>query len=668
MEGLLNERCKLIIKSLITKGVLTLKELKHICNVSERTISKDLDSLESLVNHYKLVLVRKPKLGIWIDGKEVDKEKLFISININNAKMPNTPKERQDYILLKLILASNYITMQELCDEIYVSRGTIENDLEIIEGVLKKAGLALKKTTNKGIKINGDEKKLRVLIADFFSKVTYVMPSKELINHLSTPRKNITEYSFEKELFDLFSDLDLKSIEKLISEAEKSLGYQFTDVAFTSLLIHLAIAIKRMRSNNEVKLTEVILNNLESTKEYEVAKSLAKSIENIFNITLPKTECGYIAIHILGAKVQYNLLDKNEEFLKELEFHGDIENLCKSMIYKASQVLDLDFTEDMILIKGLSMHIRAAINRFLHDIPIKNPLLDNIKNSFIASFEAAVASSEVIKETYKVNVDENEIAYIALHFEAARERMINDRSIKKKVLLVCSSGIGTSQLAASKLKRVFDNVEIIDVISSQNLKDKCLSGVDLIITTIPLMITDVPVIRVNPLLLEEDIENIKSFMSKNNSVLSNKKNDIEEVMKLIDKDLILVRENFSSKEEVIRELSRIMVIKGYVEEDFNMSVLDREKIASTATGRIALPHGNMDKVRKSVIGICTLNKKIDWYESKVDFIIMLAIKKNDVLKMQNIFDGLYDIISDGKLTSKIVNCNSKKEISNLIFT
>ena len=66
MEGLINERCILIIKSLITKGVLTLRDLKYICNVSERTISKDLDALVDLVKEYNLLLYRKPKLGIWI--------------------------------------------------------------------------------------------------------------------------------------------------------------------------------------------------------------------------------------------------------------------------------------------------------------------------------------------------------------------------------------------------------------------------------------------------------------------------------------------------------------------------------------------------------------------------------------------------------------------------
>ncbi len=666
MEGLISERSKLIIKSLVTKATLTLKELSFICNVSERTISKDLDALENLIKKYNLILVRKPKHGIWIEGEQVDKEKLFISINVNNAKIPNTPKERQDYILLKLISSSTYITMQELCDEIYVSRGTLENDIEAIENIVKKCGLSLKKTTSKGIKLSGDEKKLRILMSDIFSKITYFMPSKELLKYIKSSDKNIIEYSFEKDLFNLFSDLDLKVLEKIISMAENRLGNKFTDVAFTSLLIHLAIAIKRVKSKNEIGLSEINRGNIETSKEYKIAEFIAEEIEKNFNINLPKTECAYITIHILGAKVQYNLLNKDEELLKGIQLHDEIEKLCEEMIDKASEILNVDFSDDMILLKGLSMHIKAALNRFLHEIPIKNPLLDNIKNSYIFSFEAAVASSEVIKRSYGVVVDENEIGYIALHFEAAIERKKNKSLTKKRVLIICSSGVGTAQLVASKLKRVFHNIEIVDIVSSQSISESRLEGIDFLITTIPLFIDKIPVIRVNPLLLDEDLENIRKFIISNSSNSISEKKEGIEALGLVNKELILIKESFSTKDEAIKSLSEFMTNKGYVEEDFCKSVLAREEIASTAIGRVSLPHGDINKVYKSGICFCTLEKKIDWDNNKVDLIIMLAMNKKDILKMQDIFDGLYDIISDSKIINKLVNYNTKEEVFNLI--
>lgn len=668
MEGLLNDRCILIMKSLITKGVLTLKELKHICNVSERTISKDLDIIEGLVKEHKLLLYRKPKLGIWIEGSEKDKERLYVSISVNNPKIPNSPKERQEYILLKLIQALGYVTMQELCDEIYISRGTLENDLNYVENIIVKNGLKLKRTTNRGIKIIGDEKKLRTLIAGLFSRLSYVMPVKELVTYIGSTRIDTGAYSFEKDLFNLFSDLNLGEIEKIICEAADKFQWNFTDNAFASLLIHIAVAIKRIKSNSQVNFTENILSSLEITREYKIAEFIAKNIEKAFLINVSKTECAYISIHILGSKVQFNIINDEGKVLNRADVSDSVEELCKEMVAKAAEALDMDLINDKILLKGLSMHIRAALNRLVHDMPVKNPLLDSIKNSYVASFEAAVSASTIIKERYKLAIDENEIAYIALHIEAAIERMKNNLVDKKRIIFVCSTGIGTSQLVSSKLRRVFNNIEIVDILSSMDLKNKKLDNIDFIITTIPLVIDSVPVIRVNPLLLQEDLDNIEKFMSRSTSPEIAKKNNLKNVLQLIDRDLLFINKNFSTREEAVYEISKLMYQKGYVAEDYYDSIISREKIASTASGRVALPHGDMNKVYKSVVSICALNNKLNWDgNNKIDIIIMMSIRKKDLNKIQAIFECIYDIMSDNRLINKILNCKDKEEILEIMF-
>lgn len=669
MKELVSERCTLIVKSIITKGVLTLKDLKYICNISERTISKDLDMVDNLVRVYGLTLVRKPKLGIWIEGSDESKGKLYIAVNANNFQIPNSPKERQGYILLRLILASSHIKMQDIYDEIYISRGTFEKDLDIVENNIKKYGLLLERINNKGIKIIGDEKKLRVLIAEFFSKITYVMPVKEFIEHMYSEDMDASyKHGLESKLFSLFLDLDLKALEKIICEAEKKTGYKYSDMAFTALLIHIAIAIKRIRAKHEVNLAGIAIDTLEKTKEFEIARYMADCIEQVYNVKLSKAECAYLTIHILGSKVQYNLLNKDKEFLNSIEFHSDIESLCMEMVGKASEVLDIDFTKDIVLLKSLSMHMKTALNRLLHDMPIKNPLLEEIKNSYITSFEGAVACFEVIKNRYKINIDENEIAYIALHLEAALERIKNISIDKKRILLVCSSGIGTSQLIASKLKRIFENIEVVDIVSSLSIENYTFSNIDLVITTVPLLINFAPLIRVNPVLSQEDIENIRRFILGSRAVLVNKDSDLGEVLKLIDKDLILIKKSFSSKEEIIEHLTGLMVKMGYIREGYYNSVLEREMITSTSSGRVALPHGDMNKVVKSVVALCTLSKKVSWDEkNKVELVILIAIKKEDVLKVQSVFDIIYDIISDNKIISKIVSCDNTEKILDIIL-
>jgi lichenan operon transcriptional antiterminator len=666
MRELIGERCSIIIKSILSVEVLTLRDLKYACNVSERTISKDLDLVEDYVKGYGLTLVRKPKIGIWIEGHREDKEKLYMAVNVDNQQVPVTPKERQEYILLMLLLGCGQKTMQDLCDELYVSRGTLEKDLGKVEVNLRDKGLLLERGS-KGVKIVGDEKKLRALIADFFMETAYVMPSKEFIKYMEQNENSSSGFSaFEDRLANLFSDIELKFIEKLIKDTEAILGYKFSDMAFTSFLINIAIAVKRIRANYSVDFDETTIEKVEKVKEFEAALHMAKSLEMIFGITLPRSECIYLTIHILCSEIHYNILNKNEESLDMLEL-CEVKDLCKEMIGQASRALDIDFNRDSILLLGLSMHTHILLNRVKYHMPVKNPILDSIKASYITSFQAALAASTVIKERCGAVIDENEIAYIALHFEAALERIRNSNTAKKRMLIVCSLGIGTSQLIASKLKRIFENIEIVDIISSNNIEKYELCDVDCIVTTIPLAVGSTPVIRVNPVLSQGDIENIRRFILSNKPVSSNNKGNMEGTLKIIDRDLMLINKSFYTKEDAIRHLTGLMVEKGYVEEGYYQSVLEREKIASTSTGRVALPHGDISKVYKSVIGLCTLNDKLDWDGNQVELIIILAIKKEDILNVQSIFDIIYDSISDNKIISRIAACESADKVLEIIF-
>lgn len=666
MKEVVEDRHKLIITSLIKERVLTLKDLKNLCGVSERTISKDLNVIEGYIRGYRLNLVRKPKVGIWIEGEPVDKRKLLIVLSANNFRIPATPKERQDYIILKLIQVDDYITVQELSDSIYTSRSTLEKDLNIVDEIARQSGLILERTANRGIRIVGDEKNIRMLLADFFSKITYTMPANEFIRYINSQRED-DMYIMGNCVYGLLSGLDLKAIEELIIEVERQLGYKFSDVAFTSLLICIAITIKRVKCGHQVSLPKNVLKSLENTREFKISGFVLRKIEKLFSVKFSDMECGYVTMHILGANIQYDLSSREDAPLNNVKSSDEIEDMCIRMVNRASQVMLIDFTKDNTLLKGLSVHMHSAVNRLLYKIPIRNPLLDDIKNSYITSFEAAVAASEVVSQLYKVNVNEHEIAYIALHFETALERMRNNITTKKKILVVCSSGIGISQLIAVKLKRIFEDIDIVGIISSFSIDEQILKGVDFIITNVPLMIDSVPVIMVNPLLNQEDIENIKRYMlTKSSDLIARKKNRMD-LLKLIDRDVASVKSGFTSKAEVIEALTSSMAKRGYVKEDFYISVIGREKIASTATGRIALPHGDISKVYRSVIGICTLDKKIDWDDCKVDFVIMLAIKKDDIGKMQNIFNLIYDIFFDNKTLNKILNCNNIDEIFEIVY-
>lgn len=55
-------------------------------------------------------------------------------------------------------------------------------------------------------------------------------------------------------------------------------------------------------------------------------------------------------------------------------------NLCTEMVKRVDKVLNTRIHNDKQLLKGLYLHIKVAVNRIFHKLPIKNPFLIEIKN------------------------------------------------------------------------------------------------------------------------------------------------------------------------------------------------------------------------------------------------------------------------------------------------
>ena len=131
-----------------------------------------------------------------------------------------------------------------------------------------------------------------------------------------------------------------------------------------------------------------------------------------------------------------------------------------------SEFLKIDFSEDELLQNGLLLHIKPMLNRLKYDIQIKNPLFKEIEERFVEILGLCKLSIEIMAEYYNLsNISMDEISYLATYFQAALERSISE----KRVLVVCHSGYGTSQLLSTRLKRAFPQWTIVDIVSVYKL-------------------------------------------------------------------------------------------------------------------------------------------------------------------------------------------------------
>lgn len=524
---MLNKRCSQLLSMIInSKQPVNVLELSSTFAVSNRTIRYDLDKIDDFLSNSKLPqLSRKPNEGISYKCSIVEKNKILDLIGkIDFYGYILSQDERIVFILSELLSVRNYVTMNTLADKLLVSRSTIIKDTEKVREWLEIRNLRLVSFKGYGIRVNGDENYYRKAALELLTNNIDIYKALDLIK---ASRLEKLDFGLDKELRKIFQNIDISYIENCISIAEEELETKFSDEAYSGLVMHVAFALKRIEQGKDIIMPKEELISLQTTNEFVVASSIAKMLENRFNLTIPFDEIGYMTIHLLGSNVA-TTKKIDDDWI-------EVQILTNKLISKVGAIIDKDLSNDHQLFDGLIQHIRPTIYRLKHDLMLKNPLLMEIKETYFQLFSAIKENSYIIEKFANNKMSDEEIGYLTLHFGAALERNKDNTKVKADVLVVCATGIGTAKFVSSKLQSIF-NVNIIDTISYHQVIDTLKEKrVDIVISTVPIKIElkNIECIEVSPFLTQKNISDISSALSKYSNKTKKEDINLQEIINII---------------------------------------------------------------------------------------------------------------------------------------
>ncbi|WP_432718792.1 BglG family transcription antiterminator [Pectinatus frisingensis] len=516
----LDQRCVHILIVLMNNSMKFKKvsELANDFKVSNRMIRYNLDDIDNFLKDSELPkLIRKPHVGVRFyagEGNNSKKEVVLRYLSkLDTYKYSLSSKERMYFILNDLIQQNNFITIDKLAKKISVSRSTIIKDLGNVIKWATEHNLKLVSIPRYGIRLIGNEKKVRrgaiELLIEIFDINQSVNSNKMLVQ---------ANYNFFNKIFDL----DISYIEKCIRKIENNFDLFFSDIAYSNIIMHIIIAIKRIQLGRDIVMPKKELNSLIDTQEFKIALTLADELEEYYCIKIPKDEIGYITIHFLGAN-KSNLT--NNKVIKNLEKY---EHIAKQIISNVSYYIGIDLTNDKQLLEGFMEHLQPTMYRIKHHLILKNPILSEIKIKYGYLFDIVKIAVSPLEEYLEKNIlNEDEIGYLVLHFGASLERYRIDEIIKPDVLVVCGTGIGTAEILVSRLKRIF-NINIVGNVAYHQVENALLNNhVDLIVSTLPIQQNQIKSIVVHPLLINDDIEILKYEIQNICNNISNFNNIIQ---------------------------------------------------------------------------------------------------------------------------------------------
>jgi activator of the mannose operon, transcriptional antiterminator len=627
-----------------TENYFSVDSLAKSLGVSEKTIRNDLKTLDKWLRekYPDILIIRKPSLGVILQAVPEARKSLRNQLNHakESDKHPLLDHESRKLQLIMWLLESDKIfTMQQLADKFYVSKSTIGTDLAGVTAWLQQFDLKLVRKTNFGLKIEGEERAWRralVSATDLLPK----MPHQESSSLLADPQL------FGQQRVD---KVDWAFIENRIRSLEPFMNFRFTDQAIMSLIIHISIAIKRMKQKKKIQMDEAELAKLQGKEEYILALKLVHSLEKAFALSFPKDEIGYITLHLLGAKIRYDEETSGDELEQTLEkIDSEALSVSRKVIALVSEVLNVSLAGDQELLIGLAIHLHAALNRLRHGLSLSNPMIREIKQMYRYTFDAILAVIPMIEKEIETKVTEDEAGYLTLHIQASLVRK-EQQTDRLRALVVCSTGTGTSYLLASKLKKNFPSLDILKAVSVFELRQALTKyEPDILISTVPLPEGKVPSITVSPLLSEREKSQLETFLrqKKQHSV---KKNEAvyPTLKKFLSPDLIWLDVEEEERFGVIDLLADQLIAKGYVSPEYKESAMQREWMSSTAIGGdIAIPHGSTEYIQRSSIAVARLKRPIDWAGEEITLVFMFAITLTDRKLTQQLFEEMAMLVDD----------------------
>ena len=644
----IDSKLMILIMNLQEKEFLSLEELARNLEVSTRTIrnyikqineilDRDVAQIESYKDKgYKLELYDKLKF--------LETQQKYLDNKVN-FKWLVTPNDRVEYLVRKFLREENTFKTDDLAEELNVSRTTLINDIKKVSNIMKKFNLQIKGKTNDGISLQGNEINKRLFFLYFFYK----------------------EFKEETIRFDNGQVLSKDEYDKTKSKLKRLFNenqYKISDEGLNSIINFAIVLFIRIKQQKNIKKLEEKHKKLVDSDDFKMAQKVAEMISSELDIEMPKNEVIFLTLPLMG---RYSPIRDDENYLK---INPNINKMVECIFNQIYEEMGLDLNEDEEMKVSLEYHLNFAINRIMFNLPINNPLLEDIKKYYPFPYALAKIAARAIENHYDVKVIEDEMGYIALHFGSYVERRNSKYFSIKNIALVCGTGLGTAKLLEIKLRKLLGNEKKIDIFSDLEISTELLNRYDIVFTTVNLSYEADPiVIKLNAIFSDseiiKEIEKKYTFKKYNKDYSEIRKPFIhlnlpEEQLFILDKDNYL-----DNIEYMVDNLSKIIKL----DKGFKERLLERERKSPTAFDNyVGLPHTVNYGNDKFLISMGILKKPIFWGENEVRIIIMLIVPDEENIDADmviKVYEEILKVCQNKKFVEELCKVRGYQEFLEL---
>jgi transcriptional antiterminator len=258
-----------------------------------------------------------------------------------------------------------------------------------------------------------------------------------------------------------------------------------------------------------VELPDEQVKSLASLPAWEAVARAAEQVRVRTGLSLPGPEIAQMTLEVLTAPVEHGPPASSEEE-RSRRRADEVGEATRELMNSIGERMRRDLSNPDV-VDHLTDHLRRTIARLRDGLPIHNPLTEEVHTAYPALWKATLQAVEELQDSHPAlpRLPEAEIAFMTLYVALALQLSEARSGSNPRVVVTCPEGGVTVWMLLSRLRSELPGLEVVDVVSVRELGKVTLDEVDAVVATIPLTLPGVPVITVNPLLQQRDIDRIK---------------------------------------------------------------------------------------------------------------------------------------------------------------
>lgn len=219
-----------------------------------------------------------------------------------------------------------------------------------------------------------------------------------------------------KDLMTLTDDHVIATVIEIVEFIDRRTDGQMDDKIIVSLTDHIIFALKRYKdgifvANPFLKETEALYQ-----REFLIAEQVVQMLNERLQVNFPRTEVGFIALHIHSSVNNHTLRDMNM-----------MAEVITKAIHMIEQDLKVNIDKDSIAYSRFVRHISFAVQRVMADerMPEQKKLENLLKVQYPMCYNTAVKIVKMMQTHLNKPVYESELVYLTMHIQAFNTEVDN---------------------------------------------------------------------------------------------------------------------------------------------------------------------------------------------------------------------------------------------------